>query len=46
VDPAAYADGHTAREAFAWLRANNPLGRAELDGHFPFWVVSKHADIL
>src|ERR1700722_1190511 len=46
VDPSAYADGHTSREAFAWLRANNPLGRAELEGHAPFWVVTKHADIL
>jgi cytochrome P450 len=46
VDPSAYADGRTAREAFAWLRVNNPLGRAELDGHLPFWVVTKHADIL
>jgi len=46
VDPAAYADGHTSREAFTWLRANNSLGRAELEGHAPFWVVTKHADIL
>ena len=33
-------------EAFRWLRANNPLGRAELEGIYPFWVVTKHADIL
>jgi len=46
VDPAAYADGRTAGEAFAWLRANNPLGRAEIEGHDPSWVVAKHADIL
>jgi cytochrome P450 len=46
VNPAAYADGRTARDAFAWLRANNPLGKAELEGNFPFWVVTKHADIL
>jgi cytochrome P450 len=46
INPAAYADGRTAREAFAWLRANNPLGKAELEGNFPFWVVTKHADIL
>ena len=46
IDPKAYADGTTARDAFAWLRANLPLGRAELDGNFPFWVVTKHADIL
>ena len=46
IDPQAYADGVTARDAFAWLRANLPLGRAELEGNFPFWVVAKHADIL
>jgi hypothetical protein len=46
IDPKAYADGTTARDAFAWLRANLPLGRAELEGNFPFWVVTKHADIL
>ncbi len=46
IDPNAYADGVTARDAFAWLRAHNPLGKAELAGNFPFWVVTKHADIL
>jgi len=46
IDPKAYADGVTARDAFAWLRAHNPLGKAELEGNFPFWVVTKHADIL
>jgi hypothetical protein len=46
IDPAAYGDGHTARDAFRWLRANNPLGRAELEGVDPFWIVTKHADIL
>ena len=46
VDPTAYADGARIRDAFAWLRSNNPLGRAELEGFSPFWVVTKHADIL
>jgi len=45
ISPAAYADG-AALEAFKWLRANNPLGKAELEGVYPFWIVSKHADIL
>jgi cytochrome P450 len=31
--------------AFRWLRNNQPLGRAELPGFDPFWIVSKHADI-
>ncbi|HUZ14170.1 MAG TPA: cytochrome P450 [Caulobacteraceae bacterium] len=46
IDPDAYADGVSADAAFRWLRANNPLGLAELEGYFPFWVVAKHADIL
>lgn len=46
VNPLAYAEDAPVHEAFRWLRANNPLGRAEIDGCFPFWVVSKHADIL
>jgi hypothetical protein len=46
IDPAAYADGKRVHDAFAWLRANNPLGRAELEGVSPFWIVTKHADIL
>jgi cytochrome P450 len=45
VNPAAYADG-SVHDAFRWLRANNPLGRAELEGVYPFWLVTKHADIL
>ncbi|WP_332765452.1 cytochrome P450 [Phenylobacterium sp.] len=45
VDPTAYADGRI-HDTYAWLRANNPLGRAEIEGVDPFWVASKHADIL
>ncbi|NWH07764.1 MAG: cytochrome P450 [Alphaproteobacteria bacterium] len=46
ADPKAYADDKRAHDAFTWLRKNMPLGRAELDLFDPFWVVSKHADIL
>jgi len=45
INPAAYADD-SVHEAFRWLRANNPLGKAELEGVYPFWLVTKHADIL
>ena len=46
VDPTAYA-GPRIHETYKWLRANNPLGVADLAGHYdPFWVVTKHADIL
>ncbi len=46
VAPSAYAADAPVHDAFRWLRANNPLGLAELEGVYPFWVVSKHADIL
>ena len=45
IDPASYAD-HRIHDAYAWLRANNPLGVAKPEGYDPFWVVTRHADIL
>jgi cytochrome P450 len=45
AQPAAYADGRIY-EAYAWLRRNEPLGVAEIEGVDPFWVVTRHADIL
>ena len=45
IDPKNYADD-SVHDAFRWLRANNPLGRAEVEDFDPFWVVTKHADIL
>ncbi|MFA5602099.1 MAG: cytochrome P450, partial [Phenylobacterium sp.] len=44
VNPAAYAD-QRIHETYAWLRANQPLGVAEVEGFDPFWVVTRHADI-
>jgi cytochrome P450 len=46
VSPKAYAKQKTLLAAFNWLRANLPLGRVETEGFDPFWVVTKHADIL
>ena len=46
VNPWAYADGRKVDEAFAWLRREAPLEQAQPDGFDPFWVVSRHADIL
>ncbi len=45
VSPAAYADARLF-DAYRWMRANNPLGVAEVEGFYPFWAVTKHADIL
>jgi cytochrome P450 len=44
-DPAAYAD-HRIHETYRWLRRNEPFGVAEIEGVDPFWVATKHADIL
>jgi len=46
VDPKAHADPARLYDAFAWLRRNDPLARAEFDGFDPFYVVTRHADIL
>lgn len=46
VDPAAYADGDRVDNAFAWLRREAPLDVAQPEGFDPFWVVTRHADIL
>ncbi len=46
VDPRAYADGDRVDQAFAWLRQNAPLEQAQPEGFDPFWVVTRHADIL
>lgn len=45
VTPRSYATGETT-EAHRWLRANNPLGRASVEGFDPFWVVTKHEDLF
>lgn len=46
VDPKAYAGEKRLHEAFAWLRREMPVGRVEIEGYDPFWVVTRHADIL
>src|SRR5258708_6829964 len=46
VDPKAHADPVRLNAAFAWLRQNDPVARAELPGFDPFWIVTRHADIM
>jgi len=46
IDPKAHADPSRLHESFAWLRKNDPIALAELPGYDPFYVVTKHADIL
>ena len=44
VNPAVYATPKL-HETYRWLRANLPVGRAEVDGYDPFWVLTTHADV-
>lgn len=46
VDPKAYADGKRVDDAFSFLRKEMPFAQAQPTGFDPFWVVTKHADIL
>jgi len=46
VDPKAYANGKKVDDAFAFLRKEMPFAQAQPEGFDPFWVVTKHADIL
>jgi len=45
VDAPSYADNRIY-DAYTWLRANAPLAVARPEGYEPFWVVTRHADIL
>ncbi len=46
VNPEAYAAEKPVDEAFAFLRKEMPLARAQPEGYAPFWAVTKHSDIL
>ncbi len=46
VLPEGHRDNDALFEAYRWLRENNPLGRAMVEGYDPLWLVSKHADIM
>ena len=46
INPYSYADESVIYPAFKWIRANQPLGIADVEGYDPLWIVSKHADIM
>ena len=46
ASPKAYARQRSLLAGLRWLRANQPLGRARPEGFDPFWVVTRHADVL
>ncbi len=45
IDPKAYSEREIVDAAFARIRAESPLAKAEVPEFEPFWVVSRHADI-
>jgi cytochrome P450 len=46
VSPKSYADQTLIDDAFARIRAEFPLAKTNIPDFDPFWVVSKHSDIL
>jgi cytochrome P450 len=46
VNPAAYGEWTGLHEQLAWARAHAPLAVAENPDHDPFWLVTRHADIM
>jgi cytochrome P450 len=46
VNPKAYANARLIDETFARLRREAPFEQAQPEGYDPFWVVTRHADIL
>lgn len=45
VNKKAFAEPGRMSETFTWIRKNKPLALAEVDGFYPFWVVSKYDDL-
>ena len=45
ASPKAYARQKSLLAGLQWLRANQPLGRVEIKGFDPFWLVTRHADV-
>jgi cytochrome P450 len=46
IEPEVYGRTGHPHQAFAWLRANDPLRFVEPERFRPFWAVTKHADII
>lgn len=46
VLPEGHSDHEKLFAAYAWLRENLPVGKAEVEGFDPLWLVSRHADIM
>ena len=45
ISPKVYGENGHPYEAFAWLRANDPVHWTEAQDFHPFWTITKHEDI-
>jgi cytochrome P450 len=46
ADPKSYTDEARLHAGLAYLRANDPVSWVEVEDFAPFWVITKHADIM
>ncbi|MDF8335676.1 cytochrome P450 [Novosphingobium cyanobacteriorum] len=46
VDPASFANPDKVHEVLGWLRANRPVAQVRADGFDPFWLITKHQDVM
>lgn len=46
TDPGAFGNPEQVHDALTWLRANQPVGLVRSDRFDPFWLVTRHGDIL
>jgi cytochrome P450 len=45
IDPACYQDNRI-HDALQWLRREMPVAKIVTEQHTPFWIVTRHADIM
>ena len=46
TDPKAYADEDRLHAALTHLRKNAPVSYVDVEGYYPFWAITKHADVM
>ena len=46
TDPLAYADEPRFHEACALLRREDPVHRVDVEGFYPFWALTRHAEVV
>ncbi|ULN36587.1 cytochrome P450 [Mycolicibacterium smegmatis] len=46
AEPRAYADEARLHAALAELRSQTPVAYVDVPGYYPFWAITKHADVM